>query len=83
MRIYLEPAAWSTTIEKAPCGFLVRIRKGKPELFLKTNLNRSFFNEEVYSSAPAVFNESGTLTTVTGQVFPIKIKAENVQDKKV
>ena len=77
MKIYLEPAAWSTTIDKAPDGFLMRIRKGRVELFLRTAGAIVIRVEGVITQVPvAVFNLEGKLTTVTGQVTPVKLKKE-------
>ena len=76
MRIILQPDAWSTTIDKAPCGFLVRVRKGKVNLFLKTN---GAVEGRITGPNPpiAVFDSAGNLTTVTGQVTPVKLIKED------
>jgi len=70
MKIYLHPNGWPTTIEKAPHGLLMRQRKGRIDLFFKA---KPFIDKPDFSP---VFNIEGSVTTVTGNVTPVRLMKE-------
>lgn len=72
MRIYLHPNGWPVSIDDAPCGLLVRERKGRVDLFLKVE------KMEVGNIERIVFNIEGKApTTVTGKVTPVRLMKES------
>ena len=68
MKIFLEPKGWPVKIEKAPRGLVMRVRKGRIDLFLKV--------DSIDNTNLAIYNSSGDLTTVTGNVTPVIIRKE-------
>ena len=68
MKIFLEPKDWPISAAKAPRGLVMRIRKGRIDLFLKV--------DSIDNTNLAIYNSNGDLTTVTGNVTPVVIKKE-------
>lgn len=70
MKIYLEPKGWPRRVETAPNGLVIRTRKGKVYLYLKTR------DHDLDPEGSQIYDEEGNLTTVTGLVTPVKLKVE-------
>lgn len=70
MKIYLHPNGWPTTIDKAPCGLLMRMRKGRTDLFFKADSNAAT------ETNIQIFNMEGKQTFVTGNVTPVRLMKE-------
>lgn len=69
MKLYLEPKGWPGDIKFAPNGLLIRVRKGRPVLYFKSD-------GEDMKVPPFVLDMSGKHTTVTGLVTPVVLKVE-------
>ena len=71
MKFYLEPKGWPVEIKNAPNGLVMRLRKGKPFLYFKSDGKHL-----AVPPLELVLDMDGNQTVVTGTVTPVVLKVE-------